>query len=192
VIAPATFRRRFAFLRGINVGGKTVKKERLLPVFDSLGFERVESFLASGNVVFDAPPRSSPKSLEKKIQEALAERIGLATVVFVRTPEELVAIGACSPFDEVELAVAETGGTINVSLFAEPPAAGNQAPIVALSSDDDLLRFAGRELYWVSRTKMSQSPLFAVSFEKLAGQPATMRNLNTIHRLVAKYVESGK
>jgi uncharacterized protein (DUF1697 family) len=193
-------RRLFAFLRGINVGGKTVTKDRLLPVFESLGLARVESFLASGNVAFDAPPRSTPKSLEKKIQAAPAEQIGLATVIFVRTPEELVAIAECSPFDEAELSLAAKdgsepdgpgkGGAINVSLFAEPPAAENQAKIEALSSADDLLRFAGRELYWVSRTKMSESPLFAVSFEKLAGLPATMRNVNTIRRLVAKYVES--
>lgn len=183
-------RRLFAFLRGINVGGKTVTKDRLLPVFESLGLARVESFLASGNVVFDAPPRSSPKSLEKKVQTALAEQIGLATVVFVRTPEELVAAAACSPFDEAELLLAGQGGAINVSLFAEAPAAENRAKIEGLSSTDDLLRFAGRELYWVSRRKMSESPLFAVSFEKLAGLPATMRNVNTIRRLVAKYAES--
>jgi uncharacterized protein (DUF1697 family) len=183
-------RRLFAFLRGINVGGKTVTKDRLLPVFESLGLARAESFLASGNVAFDAPPRSSAKSLEKKIQAALAEQIGLATVLFVRTPEELVAIAPCSPFDEAELSIAEQGGTINVSLFAEPPAAENRAKIEALSSADDRLRFAGRELYWVSRTKMSESPLFAISFEKFAGLPATMRNVNTIRRLVAKYMES--
>jgi uncharacterized protein (DUF1697 family) len=189
VIAVATTRRRFAFLRGINVGGKTVKKERLLPVFDGLGFGRVESFLASGNVVFDAPPRASDKTLAKTFEAALLEQIGLSTVVFVRTPEELVAIAACSPFDDAEIAVAANGGAINVSLFAEPPASEKQAQISGLSTADDLLRYAGRELYWVSRTKMSQSPLFAVSFEKLAGQPATMRNLNTIRRLVAKFLE---
>ena len=189
MIALAKTRRRFAFLRGINVGGKTVKKERLLPVFESLGLERVESFLASGNVVFDAPSRGSEKTLAKKIEAALLDQIGLSTVAFLRTPEELLAIADCSPFDEAELAIAGQGGTINVSLFDEPPAAENQAKILALSSDDDLLRFAGRELYWVSRTKMSESPLFAVSFEKLAGLPATMRNLNTIRRLVVKYVD---
>lgn len=190
MIALPTNRRRFAFLRGINVGGKTVKKELLLPVFENLGLAGVESFLASGNVVFDAPPRASAKTLAQKLEAALLDQIGLSTIVFVRTPDELVAIAACSPFDEAERQIAGQDGTTNVSLFAEPPAAGNQARILALSTKDDLLRFAGRELYWVSRTKMSQSPLFAVSFEKLAGLPATMRNLNTIRRLVAKYVES--
>lgn len=182
-------RRRIAFLRGINVGGKTVTKERLLPVFEGLGFERVESFLASGNVVFDAPPRAKPASLEQKIEAALASEIGLATTLFVRTPDELIAIAACSPFDEDDFAIAEPNGTVNVSLFREEPSSAIRTTIEALSSKDDRLRFAGRELYWVSRTKMSQSPLFAVSFEKKTGLPATMRNLNTIRRLVAKYVE---
>ena len=45
--------RYIAFLRAINVGGHTVKMDRLREIFESLGFANVETFIASGNVVFE-------------------------------------------------------------------------------------------------------------------------------------------
>jgi uncharacterized protein (DUF1697 family) len=45
-------RRQVAFLRAINVGGHIVKMERLRMIFESLGLKEVETFIASGNVVF--------------------------------------------------------------------------------------------------------------------------------------------
>jgi len=44
--------RYIAFLRAINVGGHTVKMEHLRGIFESMGFSNVETFIASGNVIF--------------------------------------------------------------------------------------------------------------------------------------------
>ena len=46
--------RYFTFLRAINVGGHTVKMDVLRQLFESLGFSNVETFIASGNVIFEA------------------------------------------------------------------------------------------------------------------------------------------
>ena len=55
---PRTPSSRFvALLRAINVGGHVVKMEALRKHFTRLGFANVETFIASGNVLFDAPPR---------------------------------------------------------------------------------------------------------------------------------------
>jgi uncharacterized protein (DUF1697 family) len=45
--------KHIAFLRAINVGGHTVKMDTLRQLFESLGFTNVETFLASGNVIFE-------------------------------------------------------------------------------------------------------------------------------------------
>jgi uncharacterized protein (DUF1697 family) len=58
--------RFFAFLRAINVGGRTVKMTRLRREFDLLGFSGVETFIASGNVVFEARARNEER-LQSKI-----------------------------------------------------------------------------------------------------------------------------
>ena len=46
--------RYIAFLRAINVGGHTVKMAELKRLFEALGFTNVETFIASGNVIFDS------------------------------------------------------------------------------------------------------------------------------------------
>lgn len=55
--------RYIAFLRAINVGGHTVKMDRLREIFEALGFSNVETFIASGNVVFETTARD-PAALE--------------------------------------------------------------------------------------------------------------------------------
>src|SRR5882762_609417 len=70
-----------AFLRGINVGGhKLVSMTKLREVFASLGFERVETLLVSGNVVFEAPAKSTEvhaARIEKKLKSAFGHEIGV-------------------------------------------------------------------------------------------------------------------
>lgn len=56
-----------AFLRAINVGGHNVKMDELKKYFESLGFSNVETFIASGNVIFEASAKDAAK-LEKKIE----------------------------------------------------------------------------------------------------------------------------
>ena len=46
-----------ALLRGINnVGPRIIRLDDLRKVFESMGFKAVKTLLASGNVLFDAPP----------------------------------------------------------------------------------------------------------------------------------------
>jgi uncharacterized protein (DUF1697 family) len=48
--------RYIALLRAINVGGHLVKMDALRRHFEELGFDPVETFIASGNVMFEAAP----------------------------------------------------------------------------------------------------------------------------------------
>ena len=59
--------RYVAFLRAINVGGHTVKMDQLRRLFERLGFSKVETFIASGNVIFESASRSA-KALEKNTE----------------------------------------------------------------------------------------------------------------------------
>ena len=61
-----------AFLRAINVGGHTVKMEALRGLFEAMGFRNVETFIASGNIIFEAGSQSTG-TLEKKIEQTLLE-----------------------------------------------------------------------------------------------------------------------
>ena len=76
--------RFIAFLRAINVGGgRTVKMQSLRQVFESLGFSRVTTFIASGNVVFETTTKKT-RALERKIERALKTALGYEVRTFVR------------------------------------------------------------------------------------------------------------
>ena len=85
-----------AFLRAINVGGRTVKMESLRAVFEDEGFTSVETFIASGNVIFEAP-RRSVAALEAELERAIEQRFDLYVRVFVRTPAQLEAVASAVP-----------------------------------------------------------------------------------------------
>ena len=104
--------RLIAFLRAINVGGHTVKMERLRALFTEVGLERVETFIASGNVIFEAEG-ARPEALEKQIEAHLQQALGYAVATFIRTPAELAAVSSYQPFPPAEL---EAAGVRRVSL----------------------------------------------------------------------------
>ena len=59
--------------------------------------------------------------------------------------------------------------------------------VAALRNDVNDFAVRGRELYWLRRSQLMQSLSSGPSLEKLVGSPITMRNVNTVRRLAAKY-----
>lgn len=176
--------RYVAFLRAINVGGHTVRMEDLRAHFEALGFAGVATFIASGNVIFEAGGAGGRK-LETRIERHLEEALGYEVATFIRTIPELASIPSNQPFQPSELA--GEGHRLYVGfLRSEPPASGKRA-VLELSSDVDTLSVVGRELYWLSRVSMRDSPVTGARLEKLIGGPATLRNINTVNRLISKY-----
>src|SRR6266542_3017759 len=88
--------KHIAFLRAINVGGHNVQMTALRQLFESLGFSNIETFIASGNVIFDAKAGST-KALEKKIETCLHEALGYKVEAFIRTGAELAKIAKYQP-----------------------------------------------------------------------------------------------
>ncbi len=173
----------FAFLRAINVGSHLVKMDRLRILFAELGFTNVETFIASGNVIFDSASRS-PAALEKKVAAHLEQSLGYPVATFIRSLSELTAIAAHRPFPKSKTNEADR---LYVGLLAAGPSDAVQKKVLALSTKLDELQVNGRELYWLCHTAFSDSPLSGTLLEKTLGAATTMRNLNTINRLVAKY-----
>jgi uncharacterized protein (DUF1697 family) len=178
--------RLIAFLRAINVGGHTVKMERLRALFAELGYERVETFIASGNVIFDAPA-APPATVERAIEVHLHRALGYEVATFIRTAAELAAVAAHQPFPAEELAA--EGASLFVTFMAALPAEATQERVLALRNPVDDFAFHGRELYWLRRTREGESitdrPQFARAFGKEGA--GTTRNITTVRRLAAKY-----
>lgn len=173
-----------AFLRAINVGGHVVKMDQLRTLFEGLGFSNVETFIASGNVIFDASARNT-KSLERKIEKHLQDDLGYAVATFVRAIADLPGIIDYKPFDKSELEA--EGNVLYVGFLAEQPSDAVTKKLRSCATEVDLFQVFGREVYWLLRTKFSESQFSGARLEKTLGMSTTLRNINTIKRIAAKY-----
>src|SRR5690606_13254713 len=96
--------RYVAFLRAINVGGHTVSMARLVELFEALDFTGVRTFIASGNVLFNAAAKSA--LVERQLDRHLEAELGYRAEAFVRTVPELAGILANNPYPEADVASA--------------------------------------------------------------------------------------
>jgi uncharacterized protein (DUF1697 family) len=182
MVAESAPRQRYiAFLRAINVGGRTVKMDRLRALFTEMGLDDVTTFIASGNVIFEAPA-ADPQTLEGQIEAHLRAALGYEVATFLRTPAELTAIARYEPFDG-----RAEGDLQYVGFLAGAPAAAARERVDLLRNAVDDLRVHGREIHWLRRPALGESAVSGAALEKALGMPTTVRNVNTIRKLAAKY-----
>jgi len=172
--------RYIALLRGINLGGHTVKMDRLKKHFEELGFRNVETFIASGNVIFESPSKGGA-ALEKKIAAHLEKSLGFPAMTFLRTDRELAEVLEHDALGEPR------PNSVYVAFLSAPPPKDACAKLMSYRSKTDDFHVSGREVYWLCKTHMSDSPFFRVGLEKALGVKATVRNVTTVTKLVEKY-----
>ena len=173
-----------AFLRAINVGGHTVKMDQLRELFAELGFRNVETFIASGNVIFDASSKNTV-ALEKKIESHLLKSLGYTVATFLRSPAELADIAQHKPFADSD--VDADGDTLYIGFMNALPSDTAREKLLALSTKTDIFQLNNRELYWLLRTRFSDSQFSGGKLEKTLGLPVTLRNSTTVKKIAAKY-----
>ena len=90
-----------AFLRGINVGGhKKVTMTVLRDLLAKTGFQNVQTYIQSGNVIFQSSEKAS--ELEKTIQNSILNHFGFEVSVLVKTNKEIQTILTNCPFSEAK------------------------------------------------------------------------------------------
>ena len=177
--------RYVAFLRGINVGGHTVKMDALKKIFEALDFENVSTFIASGNVIFETSAKKA-ETLEKKIERELEKELGYEVATFLRTDKQVAAIAEHDAFSKEK---PKDGDTQYVVFLKDAPDAATKKRVLALSNDADVLHVHAAEMYWLRRAGgLLGATISTKQFEQAFGkQPTTARNLNTVKRLAAKF-----
>jgi len=177
-----TLQRYVASLRAINVGGRTVKMERLRAEFEALGYAEVATFIASGNVIFRAAKEAA--LLEEEIEGRLQQALGYPVGAFVRTMDEVAAIARYAPFT---IDPSTAGGTLMIIFLRRAPTKAAREQILSCRTATDDFHVHGREVYWRLPTGLMDSTVSGALLEKSAGMPATTRNVTTVQRLAAKY-----
>ncbi|MDB4885417.1 MAG: uncharacterized protein JWN79_855 [Gemmatimonadetes bacterium] len=170
--------RYVALLRAINVGGRVVKMDRLRQLFTELGYTDVQTFIASGNVMFDAPDRNVA-ALERAIEGHLRAALGYDVETFVRTAAELATIASLEPFG----ADTDEGRTVYVAFLREPPPASYLERLMSFQSGTDDFRVIARESYWSCTGRMSDSPYGKAKPDRET--VSTSRNMTTVRKLAA-------
>lgn len=177
--------RYIAFLRGINLGRRRLPMSRLVELFGELGFADVETFIASGNVLFSSNA-SNTNRLESRIAGHLADALGYDVDTFVRHEEEVAAIGRARLFPED----GKAGITIHVGFFRQALAPEVATKLAAVRTDVDAFQVAGREYYWLCRVRTSDSKVWTLPELKSLRLPtSTMRNMTSMRKLIAKHLE---
>jgi|HubBroStandDraft_6_1064221.scaffolds.fasta_scaffold06037_5 uncharacterized protein (DUF1697 family) len=173
-----------AFLRAINVGSHTVKMDSLRSLFEALGFSNVETFINSGNVIFDSKSKAV-NALEKKIEAHLRQSLGYEVPTFVRSTAEVSVIAAYKPFVDEELNA--EGNTLYIGFLSSTPSQDAQQKLLSLATSLNDFHVMKREVYWLIRTKFSDAAFSGAQLEKTLGMKTTLRNSTTVKKIRSKY-----
>ena len=85
-------------LRGIKVRGqKKIKMDELKKLYESLGFKNVQTYIQSGNVIFDFSDTNISK-LINKIEQKIKKSFSYDVPVLIRTKNDLQKLIANNPF----------------------------------------------------------------------------------------------
>jgi len=160
-----------ALLRAVNVGGtgKLPMKDLKVLCVDA-GFEAVQTYIASGNVVFRST--SGKRQVQRALESALHAYAGKPVGVVIRTRQEMAAVLQANPFPDA-------APNHTLTLFLDR--AVNKADIAAATGANNEAMALGKcEIYIHYRDGIATSRL------KLpAAEEGTARNLNTVAKLVA-------
>lgn len=176
--------KQIAFLRAINVGGRTVKMDHLREIFKSLGFSNVETFIASGNVIFEAKSKEA-RALESQIEKKLKAVLGFEVATFLRSDSELAGIASYRPFSKSQM---DSAAALNVAFLKEALDDRQKKLLRTLRSESDDFHIHGREVYWLCLEKQSDSKFSNAVLEKTLGVSSTLRGWSTVLKMAEKYV----
>ncbi|MDQ1740122.1 MAG: hypothetical protein QOE53_1774 [Pseudonocardiales bacterium] len=173
-----------ALLAGINVGGKTtVPMAELRTVFADLGYRQVQTYIQSGNVLFDEETGDEDQ-LTAAIRPALSAAFGWDIPVLLRTRAELAAVLAGNPF----LLRQDDPTKLLVTFLAAEPAPDRAARLQPPPGETGELALVGREIYLHAPDGYGRSKLSNAYLAKVLGVAATTRNwksVTTLHELAA-------
>jgi uncharacterized protein (DUF1697 family) len=170
-----------SLLRGVNLAGhRKVKMDELRALYESLGFEDVQTYINSGNVLFRTAGRDLVR-LRKRIEDAIESACGFRSDVVLRTPSELRGVIARNPF---AARPGMDGSRLAIHFLAGDPGAAAREQVLAIDAAPEELRIDGRELYIYYPNGMARPKLSLAQVEKTLRTSGTSRNWNTVRKLL--------
>ena len=163
-----------ALLRGINVGGKVLKMADLREAVAGLGFEDIQTYLQSGNMVFRAP-KAGDGALAKRISDAIRDHKAMDVTVMVRDAAEWNAIVSGNPYAQA----GEFPKTVHAFILDQMPEASRLDMLRAKEAGREEWQILDGTLYLHTPDGFGKSVLGGI-VERILKVPMTARNWNTV------------
>lgn len=166
-----------ALLRGINISGqKPVRMAELKALFESLGFVQVETYVQSGNVVFDCAS-TEPAAAAAQIEAEIQRRLGFTVPVLLRRTDDFERILSQDPYPAADPAKRY------VTFLYSPPSADLLAKLAVPAGCSDEFTVLGEEIHLHCPGGYGVSKLSNTFFENKLKVTATTRNWKTVTTL---------
>ena len=183
--------RYVALLRAVNVGGYgKLSMAEFRKLLAGLGFKNVETYIQSGNAVFDAA--GSAAQVKAAVTAGLEKLMGGRVDVMVRTHEDLSRVIAGNPFTEE---AAADGARVHVSFLGGTAGSAAEAAFRAIQEKypqrRDRFQVAGEYIYFHSPEGAGETKFTGKALERAIGVPGTGRNWNTVVKLHAMSEKQG-
>jgi uncharacterized protein (DUF1697 family) len=169
-----------ALLRGVNVGGITIRSAELREMLAAMGLDDVRTFLASGNAAFRSPRER--EDLKPAIETALRERFGYDAWIVLVSRSDIEKAIASFPFD------ADDADRQPWVIFCADDATRDELVDAAqpLDADVDPVAAGPGVVYWNPAKGSSTDTAFAKVVARTTYKARTTnRNLRTLKKIVA-------
>jgi uncharacterized protein (DUF1697 family) len=167
-----------AMLRGVNVGGNSLRMDRLRQACEDVGLQDVRTYVQSGNIVFSS--RLSALKLVQTLKATIDAQTRLPVTVVIRSASEMANIIAGNPF------LKQRGVDItklHVTFLAKAPSKPALDKLDALAGTRDEYRLAKQEIYLHCPINYGETRLSNTAIEKALSLGATTRNWKTVAAL---------
>jgi uncharacterized protein (DUF1697 family) len=170
-----------SLLRGINVSGKNlISMKDLKEIFEQIGFKNIQTYIQSGNVLFQHK-KEKTKSLEKKLQKALLEATGINVPFFIFEFPTFKAIYENNPYLNKK---DYSNEGLYFLYLQETPEKTDLSPILNMKADHESFTQKGTTIYLSFPNGLGKSKLTNTLFEKTLKTNGTIRNRNTVLKLI--------
>ncbi|MGV0626822.1 DUF1697 domain-containing protein [Mycolicibacter minnesotensis] len=169
------------FLRGVNVGGATLKMADVAAALTAAGFTEVRTLLASGNVLVQSPADSA--TVRATAETALRERFDYPAWVLTYRVEEVRHIVAAYPFEP------DVPGCHSYVTFVSDPEVLTELSTLATDLGGkqaaEKIAVADAVIYWqVPKGNTLNSPVGKTMGDKRYRSATTTRNLRTLNKML--------
>ena len=168
-----------SLIRGINVGGKTLKMDRLKSIYESLSLHDIKTYIQSGNVLFNSDIKNIYK-IKTQLEDEINKQTNLSVSVIMRTQKDLKKILNGNPFIN---SGNENTERMYVTFLENEPLKSSLKDLIPPKETHDEFKVIGKEIYLYCQEGYGRTVLSIDFFEKKLKMKATARNWRTVNKL---------